>query len=216
MNDETNPLQRIEQAIGDLDLRIGRAENDLTKLIQEAETASQRRYTELQESIKNQRRDGKDQNDRISYQEAADWVRMSNTVMWSLGSIYIVVALLVLNGSMQHSEKWRLAIGLAVAFLAITWLVTDIAYGRSTAAARRHLTTLEAAWRNRDELTVGFYNNQHELRNWISVVSILYRATALVLILLGLIVASPSLRQFLWAKWQFISPIWQPLRRMLT
>jgi len=31
-----------------------------------------------------------DETIRLSYQQAADWVRMSNLVTWSLGSIYVV------------------------------------------------------------------------------------------------------------------------------
>src|SRR5258708_15723272 len=57
----------------------------------------------------------KEQNDALadeaikaSYQQAADWVKMVNSVTWTLSSIYLVAAIIALNGAMQLKDfPWR-------------------------------------------------------------------------------------------------------------
>jgi hypothetical protein len=63
-----------------------------------------------------------DQRTTLSYQQAVEWVRMCNTITWSLGSIDVVAAILALNGAMQQSSMvWRSVIGVLVVFLVVAW-----------------------------------------------------------------------------------------------
>jgi hypothetical protein len=184
-----------------------------------ADDLGQRRVAELEQTItdlrqhivaaqENARLAGQaalleDENLRMSYQQAGDWVRMSNTVMWSLGSIYIVAAIIALNGAVQSTvATWRTAVGMIVALLALTWLVADIAYSSSTRAARKYLRDVEARWPARDPLPRGFYTGQHPLRSLSYLVTALLYLSAIVLGVLALAIAFPQLREFLGRLWR--------------
>jgi hypothetical protein len=131
---------------------------------------------------------------RMFYHQAADWVRTVNTVTWSLGSIYLVAAILALNGAVQQTNQvWRTWIGLGIIALVGIWLVIDGAYLRSARSAREYLKNIERQWPNHE----GFYSNQAPNINTIRLVSALLYISALILALLALLVAFPKLAELI-------------------
>jgi hypothetical protein len=86
---------------------------------------------------------------KLVYQQAGDWVRMVNTITWTLGSIYLAGSFIVLNaalGPQLIDKNWRPLIGLAVVCLCVIWLVVDSVYLWSVSAARRKLVAIEENW----------------------------------------------------------------------
>jgi hypothetical protein len=132
---------------------------------------------------------------RLAYQQAADWVKLANSITWTMSSIYLVGSLLALNGALaQHliATPWRPRIGIAVVTLSVIWLVFDLIYFISARSARKWLAEKEALW---DPSAHFFYHQHHEpgavLGRW--VVTLLLWASICVPATLGLIVAKPLL-----------------------
>jgi hypothetical protein len=135
---------------------------------------------------------------RLAYQQAADWVKLANSVTWTMSSIYLVGSLLALNGALaQHliATPWRPRIGIAVVILSVIWLVFDVVYFVSARSARKWLAEKEALW---DPSAHFFYRQYHRpgavFGRW--VVTLLLWASICVPATLGLIVAKPLLPEF--------------------
>lgn len=142
-------------------------ENDQTRVADLENTVTELRHT-IEVMQENKRLTEQvthlgDETIRLSYQQAADWVRMSNLVTWSLGSIYVVAAVIALNGAVQQqNEVWRTLIGGVVIFLAVAWALIDFAYLCSIRSARRYLISIENQWPDRQPLPRGFLSGNSD------------------------------------------------------
>lgn len=84
--------------------------------------------------------------DKAAYSEASQWVRLTNTVSWTLliAAVPILVGLLAGAAATSASiSKWILAGGSA--FLAAVWFYVDYLYEKSTVGARMVLVAIEEA-----------------------------------------------------------------------
>ena len=84
----------------------------------------------------------------LAYQQASDWLRMVNTITWTLSSIFLVGAIIALNGASQNSAlpEWRLAAYLLVLILCLIWWRVDWVYTQSAIEARNKLVAIEQNW----------------------------------------------------------------------
>jgi hypothetical protein len=170
------------------------SENDQTRVADLENTVTELRHT-IEVMLENKRLSEQvthlgDETIRLSYQQAADWVRMSNLVTWSLGSIYVVAAVIALNGAMQQQNQiWRALIGGVVIFLAVMWALVDFSYLCSSRSARRYLISIENQWPDRQPLPRGFFIGQQRHRYLFGLVTALLYASALVLAGLALVIA---------------------------
>ncbi len=127
------------------------------------------------------------------YQQAADWVRMVNSVTWTLGSIFLLGALITLNGAMQvkDGEAWRTVVGCGVIVLALFWAVIDCIYARSSRRARDAVEKIERKWGDERQ----FFTKQR--KGWGKaegfIINVIIYLTMLIPAYLGLVVARPSL-----------------------
>ena len=88
---------------------------------------------------------------------------MCNTITWSLGSIYVVAAILALNGAIQQSSMvWRSVIGVLVVLLVVAWALIDWSYLQSASSAREHLRQIETSWRGQEPIGGGFFTRQEQ------------------------------------------------------
>ena len=107
------------------------------------------------------------------YAEASQWVRLANTVIWSMGTLLVPISLgfvgLALNKApstgFDKSGKVLLCIGSI--FLFSFWVYASFLYTRTSETARRVLAVIETKW-NLPEGT-SFFIKQNE------VVSVWYR-----------------------------------------
>jgi hypothetical protein len=84
--------------------------------------------------------------EKINHQHAGDWLRMVNTTIWTLNSIFLIGSLLVFNNlqSPTVSLYWKHTAGHIVLILCVMWFVADLLYTISAFRARFILRTLEA------------------------------------------------------------------------
>jgi hypothetical protein len=89
--------------------------------------------------------------EKISYQQAADWLRMVNMITWTLSSIYLVGAIIALNGVMQKGVDpvWRFTVALGVAGLCLVWAAVDACYMTTSFEVRKTLVEIETEWKSK-------------------------------------------------------------------
>ena len=70
------------------------------------------------------------QQSELAYQQASDWLRMVNTITWTLSSIFLVGAIIAVNGASQANAlpHWRLTAYLLVVILCLIWWRVDWIY----------------------------------------------------------------------------------------
>jgi hypothetical protein len=97
---------------------------------------------------------------KLAYQQASDWLRMVNTITWTLSSIFLVGAIIALNGASQPTADpaWRLGAYLLVFVLCAIWWRVDWIYGQSALKAREMLVRIEENWAP----THAFYRSQND------------------------------------------------------
>jgi hypothetical protein len=175
----------FNQAVGGLQTRIAALEADKESLTTQTTLSDQGKLV-VQRDI---------DRSKIAHQQASDWVRMVNSITWTLSSIYLVGAIIALNGASQSKDPvWRVVVGWAVAGLGVVWLLVDWVYARSSAVARSKLVALEASW---DE-DAAFYRYQAAQLKWgPTLISVLIMVPVLGVIWLGLVLAMPSLPSWL-------------------
>ena len=141
----------------------------------------------------------------LVYQQAGDWLRMVNTITWSLTSIFLVGAILALNSAVQKNDiEWTHAVGWNVFYLSCIWGFVDFINECSAIGARRRLTTIE------NTFPVGvekFYTKQAEgcwncLARWSILIPIATPIIGVAIIALGFATKEPP------ASPRPIVPIW--------
>ena len=83
----------------------------------------------------------------LAYQQASDWLRMVNTITWALSSIFLVGAIIALNGASQNGvlPLWRLAAYILVMILCAVWWRVDWVYTQSANQLARSSSPLSEA-----------------------------------------------------------------------
>jgi hypothetical protein len=175
MNDQTQEngdrrIAQLEQRIVELTQTVQQQIAELSQGIQLQRGADlHQSILDLREQIQALQQDRRppeqvaDQRTTLSYQQASEWVRMCNTITWSLGSIYVVAAILALNGAMQQSSMvWRSVVGALVVLLVVAWALIDWSYLQSASSARKHLREIETGWRGQEPIGGGFFTRQEQ------------------------------------------------------
>jgi hypothetical protein len=84
-----------------------------------------------------------EQRERMVYENAAHWLRMVNTITWTLTSIFLVVAIVALNNAQGAAPEWKHTIGYTIFGLCWVWFAVDLIYGISSLKARWILEDME-------------------------------------------------------------------------
>ena len=101
------------------------------------------------------------------YLEASQWVRLANTVFWTMGTFLVPISFgfvgLALNKSpdTQFSPTGKLFLGFGSIFLFSFWVYASSQYRRTSGKAREVLVNIERAWRAPKEMS--FYTKQQGL-----------------------------------------------------
>lgn len=93
------------------------------------------------------------------YQEAGQWIRFANTVVWSMGTLLVPVSFgfvgIVLNNSgTKFSPTGKAILGGGSVFLFSFWVYASSFYKRSSDAAREVLMKIEEKWKVSDEMSL--------------------------------------------------------------
>ena len=96
------------------------------------------------------------------YNEASNWVRLANQVIWGLGSLFVPTSLAALwLGVSTSNYKLPLAI-LSISIL-LAWVAITRIYAASSQVARKALVEIETKWGLDEDLC--FYRLQNDLFN---------------------------------------------------
>ena len=81
---------------------------------------------------------------QMCYQQAGDWVRMVNTITWTLVSVFLVASVIAMNSAVFSLTNWLPGVIVVVQIiLAGIWYKFDEDYADSARKARETLRTLE-------------------------------------------------------------------------
>jgi hypothetical protein len=133
---------------------------------------------------------------KLSYQQAADWVKMVNTVTWTLSSIYLAATLVALNAS--FALPWRPLVGIVVVILCFVWAGIDTIYATSVRSARAYLEGIERDWGIANPR--GFFSYQRgttKLRPLSFALNVFLLGSVAIPFYLGLVAAKPWLINWL-------------------
>jgi hypothetical protein len=103
------------------------------------------------------------------YQEASQWVRLVNTIIWTMGTLLVPVSFgfvgLALNkaAGAQFDQGGKVILGLGSVFLFSFWVYACRIYKNSTRAARAVLMKIEEEWQIDDSMAL--YKMQEPILN---------------------------------------------------
>jgi hypothetical protein len=141
-----------------------------------------------------------------AYQQAADWVRMVNTITWTLFSIYLVSAVIALNGASQPGVDvaWRRTIAISVLVLCIVWGVVDWVYDVTLQAARKQLEKMEEGWDEENQFFTGQRKNPSiRIVEGRLIIVLIYAP----MVLIGLVAIFIALRGIVFWDWPLPVPL---------
>jgi hypothetical protein len=99
--------------------------------------------------------------DRV-YTEASQWVRLVNTIIWSMGTLLVPVSFgfvgLALNKSSGAQYEWRERLIFIFSF----WVTACRIYKHSTETARKVLINIETVWKIDPDKT-SFFRQQEKV-----------------------------------------------------
>jgi hypothetical protein len=99
------------------------------------------------------------------YQEASQWVRFANTVVWSMGTLLVPISFgfvgVALNNS-GFSLIGKAILGAGSVFLFSFWVYASSFYKRSSDAARDVLIKIEEMW-ELDKREMSLYKSQKSI-----------------------------------------------------
>ncbi len=120
------------------------------------------------------------------YIEASQWVRLANTVIWSMGTLLVPISLgfvgLALNksASTKFDDAGRRLLCVGSIFLFSFWVYASFLYTRTSRTAREVLVAIEKEWRVSPR-HAAFYTKQK------AVISTWYRLPHAQLVALGVL-----------------------------
>jgi len=105
------------------------------------------------------------------YQEASQWVRLVNTIIWSMGTLLVPVSFgllgVALNKSsgLQFDLRGKIVLGVGSVFLFGFWVYASRIYKKSVDVARKVLIEIEEKWMpdDEEEKELRFYQLQNEI-----------------------------------------------------
>lgn len=103
------------------------------------------------------------------YQEASQWVRLVNTIIWSMGTLLVPISFgfvgLALNTSSgaQFTGRGKIVLAIGSVFLFSFWVYASRIYKQSTNIAREVLIKIEEKWEVDQEMSL--YKLQQPLLN---------------------------------------------------
>jgi hypothetical protein len=102
------------------------------------------------------------------YQEASQWVRLVNTIIWSMGTLLVPVSIglvgVALNKSsgFQFDLRGKMVLGVGSVFLFGFWVYASHIYKTSVEVARGVLIRIEQKWMT-DEKELRLYDAQQKI-----------------------------------------------------
>lgn len=104
------------------------------------------------------------------YQEASQWVRLVNTIIWTMGTLVVPVAFgllgVALNKSsgLQFDVRGKIVLGVGSVFLFGFWVYASRIYKKSVDVARKVLIEIEKKWMtDEEEKGLRFYQLQSKI-----------------------------------------------------
>jgi hypothetical protein len=93
----------------------------------------------------------------VLYQHGGEWVRMTNSLNWAIGTLFVPASFLMLgytatNNGLSSATKVLSAIGSLTLFF--SWVYISRLYGESSSVARAVLMRVEASWKLPRELSL--------------------------------------------------------------
>jgi hypothetical protein len=94
------------------------------------------------------------------YQEASQWVRLVNTIIWSMGTLLVPISFgfvgLALNTSSgaQFTVRGKIILAVGSVFLFSFWVYASRIYKQSTNIAREVLIKIEKKWKVDTEMSL--------------------------------------------------------------
>lgn len=80
-----------------------------------------------------------------TYQHAADWLRMANSITWNVASVYLVSSVFAMNTALTRpaGSTERHTIGIIWLVLLVIWFLVDLIYLQSASHARAKIAEVE-------------------------------------------------------------------------
>jgi hypothetical protein len=104
------------------------------------------------------------------YQEASQWVRLVNTIIWSMGTLLVPVSIglvgVALNKSpgLQFDSRGKIVLGVGSVFLFGFWVYASHIYKKSVEVARAVLIKIEQKWMTAaEEKKLRLYEEQQKI-----------------------------------------------------
>jgi len=104
------------------------------------------------------------------YQEASQWVRLVNTIIWSMGTLLVPVSFgllgVALNKSsgLQFDLRGKIVLAVGSVFLFGFWVYASRIYKKSVDVARKVLIEIEKKWMTDDgEVKLRLYEEQQKI-----------------------------------------------------
>ena len=101
------------------------------------------------------------------YQEASQWVRLVNTIIWSMGTLLVPVSFGLLGVALNKSSgfefdrRGKIVLGIGSVFLFAFWVYASRIYKESVEVARDVLIAIEQKWKV--EPAMSFYEKQQPI-----------------------------------------------------
>jgi hypothetical protein len=107
------------------------------------------------------------------YLEASQWVRLANTIIWSMGTLLVPVSFgfvgLALNkfSGTQFTQEGKVILGVGSVFLFSFWVYASYIYKSSSNSSRKVLIRIEKRWKI--DAGISLYKLQRPIVNcWFS------------------------------------------------
>ena len=99
------------------------------------------------------------------YAEASQWIRMCNSILWTMGTVLVPVSAACIGVALEHpAQKFFLAP--ASVFLSAFWVYVSRLYRGTAANARQVLMKIEEEWRIKDEMALYTLHGQVGLKRY--------------------------------------------------
>jgi len=106
------------------------------------------------------------------YQEASQWVRLVNTIIWTMGTLLVPISfgllVVALNKSadFEFDRRGKIVLGVGSVFLFGFWVYASSLYKESVQVAREVLIEIEKGWLGEnDEKGISLYRKQQPKLN---------------------------------------------------
>jgi hypothetical protein len=127
------------------------------------------------------------------YIEASQWIRMCNTILWTMGTFLVPASAACIGIAVEHPE-WRFFLSPASVFLFGFWVYVSRLYRATAASARQVLMRIEDEWRIKDEMSLYKLHGQVGLRRYSLFNTQVFFLVILIVLWVILLVSLPMAR----------------------